>query len=92
MLAPVRGGGGEDGPWDYTGHLTGFVILYDRDSDGAYESVGHIWTAAAWRRRGIARRLLADARSRFQFRIIERPYTANGAAFVEACGQGYLPG
>jgi ribosomal protein S18 acetylase RimI-like enzyme len=87
MLAPVSGIGGEDGPWHYTGHLAGFVILYDRDRDGAYESVGHMWTAAAWRRRGIARRLLAEARSRFQFKGIEGPYTADGAAFVEACAQ-----
>ncbi|MFC6881544.1 MULTISPECIES: GNAT family N-acetyltransferase [Actinomadura] len=79
--------GGEEGPWRYTGHLAGFVILYDRDREGVYESVGHIWTAEAWQRRGIARRLLAEARSRFPIKEIEQPYTADGAAFVEACAQ-----
>jgi GNAT superfamily N-acetyltransferase len=83
MLAPVWGARG-DGPWHYTGYLIGFAILYDRDEDGAYESVGHIWTAAAWRRRGISRRLMAEARSRFQFTGIEEPYTKEGAAFMEA--------
>ena len=84
MLAPTSASGPGDGPWFYSGHLTGFVILYDRDKDGAYESVGHIWTATAWRRRGIARRLLDEARSRFQFTGIEGPYTEDGAAFVKA--------
>ena len=48
-LAPVSAAGFGDKPWHCTGHLAGFVILYDRDKDGSYESVGHIWTASAWR-------------------------------------------
>jgi GNAT superfamily N-acetyltransferase len=85
MLAPVSGTGSETGPWHYTGHLTGFVIIYDRDGDGAYESVGHMWTATTSRRKGIAQRLLAEARSRFPLRGIERPYTDDGTAFIAAC-------
>ena len=84
MLAPVRAIGGNDGPWHYTGHLTGFVILHDRDGDGDYEAVAHIWTATAWRRRGIARRLLAEARTRFTITEVEQPYTDDGAAFLDA--------
>jgi ribosomal protein S18 acetylase RimI-like enzyme len=84
MLAPTWASGGEPGPMSYSGHLAGFVIHYDRDKDGAYESVGHIWTAAAWRRRGIARSLLAEAKSRFKYTRIEGPYTKDGGALVEA--------
>jgi hypothetical protein len=36
------------------GNLVGFAILYDRDEDDQYEALGHIRTAAAARRRGIA--------------------------------------
>ena len=85
MLAPVTAvGGSSDEPWSYSGHLTGFVILYDRDEDGEYEAVSHIWTAAAWRRRGIALRLLQEAGSRFGVRNVERPYTKDGRALVRA--------
>lgn len=86
MLAPVGAivGGDDSLPWRYFGHLVGFVILYDRDEDGAYEAVGHAWTAAGWRRRGIARRLLEEARSRFQAATIEGPFTTEGAALVKA--------
>lgn len=87
MLAPTGAIGGEDGPWSFSGRLTGFVIVYDRDQDGAYEAVGHIWTAAAWRRRGIAQRLVHEARSRFPIAIVEPPYTSDGAAFLEAGSQ-----
>jgi hypothetical protein len=50
-----------------------------------YESVGHIWTATAWHRRGIARRLLTEARSRFSITTVEEPYTEKGAAFLRTC-------
>ena len=86
MLAPTSGAGG-GGDWGYSGHLVGFVILHDRDKDGEYESVAHIWTASAWRRRGIARRLLAEARSRFPIAAVEGPYTEDGAAFLRAVGE-----
>lgn len=89
MLAPVSatGSGEDDGSWFYRGHLVGFVILYDHDKDGTYEAVGHVWTAAAWRRRGIARQLLAEARSRFAFTRVLGPYTEDGASFLRAVGE-----
>ena len=87
MLAPVSGFGGQSEPWSYTGHLAGFAVLYDRDEDGEYESVGHLWSASAWRRRGIARQLLQEARSRFGARDIEGPFTDDGDAFVRACAE-----
>ncbi|OLM10621.1 hypothetical protein Ae505Ps2_0744c [Pseudonocardia sp. Ae505_Ps2] len=37
----------------FIGRLAGFVIAHDRDDDGEYETVAHIWTAASRRRRGI---------------------------------------
>ena len=89
MLAPVHAAGPVDGPMFYGGNLVGFVILYDRDGDGRHESVGHIWTARAWRRRGIAGRLLHEARARFQFTTIEGPYTAPGAAFIMAASDDH---
>lgn len=85
MLAPVSAmGGSEAETWYYGGHVVGFVILHDRDEDGEYESVAHIWTAAAWRRRGIARRLLAEARARYSITDVEGPYTEDGGAFLHA--------
>lgn len=85
MLAPTSAGGGDT--WIYGGHVVGFVILHDRDKDGVYESVAHIWTAQAWRRRGIARRLLAEAKIRFGFTDVEGPYTKDGAALLRAVGE-----
>lgn len=87
MLAPVHGFGGSDkDEWMYTGHLTGFMILHDRDEDGEYESIAHMWTASAWRRRGIARRLITEARDRFPITNVEGPYTADSNAFLHAVG------
>ncbi|UJW36916.1 GNAT family N-acetyltransferase (plasmid) [Saccharothrix sp. AJ9571] len=86
MLAPDSASGGDGpGPWFYGGRLTGFVVVYDRDEDGVYESVGHIWTATAWQRRGIARRLLTEARAQFPISTVEEPYTRAGAAFLKSC-------
>ncbi|WP_146607648.1 hypothetical protein [Spongiactinospora gelatinilytica] len=90
MLAPVSALEVKSGLWHYTGNLTGFMILYDRSREGVYDSVGHIWTAVAWQRKGIARRLLTEARSRFQVKEIEEPYTADGAAFLGACANDLL--
>jgi ribosomal protein S18 acetylase RimI-like enzyme len=86
MLAPasVFGTGSPPTSGIYSGHLVGFVILYDRDEDGSHESVGHIWTAAAWRRRGIASQLLAEAGARFGYQRVEGPYTDDGRAFLKA--------
>ncbi|PRY40506.1 GNAT family N-acetyltransferase [Umezawaea tangerina] len=85
MLAPTSASGGQDGPWFYSGRLVGFLVVYDRDEDGIYESIGHIWTAMAWQRRGIARRLLAEARSRFAITTVEEPLTSAGAALLKGC-------
>ncbi len=87
MLAPASGVSAVSEPWDCAGHLAGFMILYDRDDGGTYETIGHIWTARAWRRRGIARQLLHEARSRFGARRFEGPFSDDGAAFVEATGE-----
>lgn len=84
MLAPLSASGG-DGLWGYGGRLVSFVLIYDRDNDGAYESIGHIWTASAWHRRGLARHLLTEARARFPITNIEKPYTTDGSAFLAAC-------
>jgi len=62
------------------------VIVRDRDDDDCYETVAHVWTASAWRRRGIARRLLAEVKSRVQFTVIEQPDSDDGGAFLAACG------
>ena len=87
MLAPVAGVSSEIEPWDCAGHLAGFIVLYDSDVDGTYETIGNIWTARAWRRRGIARQLLREARSRFGARRFEGPFSDDGAAFVQATGE-----
>ncbi len=86
MLAPLSGIGGT-GEWSYFGRLTSFVILHDRDKDGSYESVAHMWTAHAWRRRGIAKRLLQEAKTRFDFRTVEGPLTEASAALLDAYPQ-----
>jgi len=88
MLAPTYSSGSPDSdePWGFSGHLVGFVIVQDRDEDGVYESVAHIWTASAWRRRGIAARLLEETRERFSWTGVEGPYTDDGAAFLRAVG------
>lgn len=83
MLAPTSASGGDD-LWFYSGHVVGFVILHDRDRDGRFESVAHVWTAGAWRRRGIARRLMDEVRSRYPVTGVEGPYTKSGAAFLRA--------
>jgi ribosomal protein S18 acetylase RimI-like enzyme len=63
----------------FTGSLIGFVIVADRDEDGAPESLAHVWVARQARRRGNAALLLAEARSRFpQLNAVEEPVTADG--------------
>jgi ribosomal protein S18 acetylase RimI-like enzyme len=83
MLAPLSAVGSSES-MPYFGHLTGFAVLYDRDEDDRHESVGHVWTAKAWRRRGIARRLLQEAAERFGADKIDGPYTQDGSALVAA--------
>jgi ribosomal protein S18 acetylase RimI-like enzyme len=79
----TEGHGGEEGNWWYNGNLVGFAILYDRNKDGHYESLGHIWTASAARRRGVATALIAYARKHFLLRTIEYPLTDDGAALFK---------
>lgn len=71
----------------WTGILTGFAILHDRDEDGNYESLAHIWTARAWRRRGVGSGLLRRARERFTVRYVEGPITEEGRLLIET----YVP-
>jgi GNAT superfamily N-acetyltransferase len=81
MLAPTdKIGGDDDTSW--SGHVVGFLVIQDRDEDDTYESIAHIWTATAWRRRGIARQLLDEAKARFAVAGVEGPYTEDGAAFL----------
>jgi ribosomal protein S18 acetylase RimI-like enzyme len=62
-----------------SGNLIGFAITYDQP-----EGVSHLWTARAWRRRGIASRLLDEARSRFGSDRLQGPFTSDGAALRRA--------
>jgi ribosomal protein S18 acetylase RimI-like enzyme len=62
-----------------SGHLIGLAITYDQP-----EGVSHVWTARAWRRRGIASRLLDEARSRFGSDRLRGPFTSDGAALRRA--------
>jgi len=62
-----------------SGNLIGFAIMYDQP-----EGVSHVWTARAWRRRGIASRLLDEARSRLGADRLQGPFTSGGAALRRA--------
>lgn len=66
----------------FYGNLVGFMVVHDRDDDGAYESIAHLWTAAAWRRRGIAEKLINAARDAFPIKSIEEPITSSGRALL----------
>lgn len=68
----------------FSGNLVGFAILYDRDHDGKYESIGHLWTAEFARRKGVARQLLERAKRDFPIERIEGPSTDAGHALIEA--------
>ena len=78
------GWGSGKNDWRYNGNIAGFVILYDRDKDGQYESLAHVWTAAAARRRGVANTLIAHAREHFPIKKVEGPLTDDGAALFKA--------
>jgi ribosomal protein S18 acetylase RimI-like enzyme len=64
-----------------SGNLIGFAIMYDPPEP---EGVSHVWTARAWRRRGIASRLLDEARSRFGSDRLQGPFTSDSAALRQA--------
>jgi len=68
----------------YICNLIGFVILQDRNKDGRYESLAHLWTAQIARRKGVASRLLAAARETFPLTTVEWPVTNNGTDFLKA--------
>jgi GNAT superfamily N-acetyltransferase len=83
-VAPYSSWGG-GGQTQWVGNLTGFVIIHDRDMDGEYESLAHLWTAREWRRRGIGANLVQHARERFPLREVEGPVTDGGRLLLEAC-------
>ncbi|WP_134765117.1 GNAT family N-acetyltransferase [Nocardioides sp. 1609] len=62
----------------WSGSLAGFAIIHDRDTDGEHESLAHLWTARAWRRRGVGATLVEEARARFPLRDVEGPITDAG--------------
>ena len=75
---------GSESAFFYHGNLVGFAILQDRDEDGRYESIAHVWTAKAARRKGVARELVAQARRDFPVRTVEAPFTKPGGALIGA--------
>lgn len=75
----------------FRGNLVGFAVFHDRDDDGAYESLAHIWTAAAWRRRGIGGRLIRAARDLMPIRSVEEPITSNGQSLLNSVARDLLP-
>jgi GNAT superfamily N-acetyltransferase len=79
---PTRSSGGDKEHF-YTSNVAGFLIVHDRDGDGEYESLAHMWTAAAARRKGVASALVAEARKRFSLKEIEKPMTDAGRATLQ---------
>lgn len=74
----------------WSGTLAAFVILHDRDVDGRYESLAHLWTAHGWRRRGVGAGLVREARRRFPLTQVEGPVTESGRLLLEACAPDLL--
>ncbi|MFJ4233835.1 hypothetical protein [Cellulosimicrobium cellulans] len=87
-VKPYRGWG-TDTQVTWTGVVTAFAILYDRDEDDSYETLGHVWTAQHWRRRGIAAELLRLARQRFPVRHVDG-LSKSGGLFLRACAPDLL--
>ncbi|GAA3514141.1 GNAT family N-acetyltransferase [Georgenia daeguensis] len=81
---------GSSGQMHLSGTLAGFAILHDRDEDGEYESLAHLWTARAWRRRGVGTSLVRQARERFPVSRVENPATEGGRLLLEACASDLL--
>jgi GNAT superfamily N-acetyltransferase len=71
---------GDEAIW--AGNLIGFIVVHDRDGDGEYESIAHMWTAGGWRGRGVATAMLQHARDQFPIRSVEAPYTEAGAGLL----------
>lgn len=70
--------------------LVGFVVVHDRDDDGDYESIAHIWTATAWRRRGVAAQLVRAARDLMPINAVEEPITGSGQALLGSVASDLL--
>lgn len=81
-LTPYYGSGTEDGPWNYRANLTGFAVLQDRDKDGKYESMAHIWVAFSSRKKGIGSQIISKLRSMGVTKI-EYPYTYLGGHLLK---------
>ena len=75
----------------FYGNLVGFMVIHDRDADGEYESIAHLWTAAAWRRRGIADQLIRTGRDSFPINTVEEPITSSGRALLGFIARDLLP-
>lgn len=73
------------GKTTWRGTLAGFAILYDRDGDGRYETLAHMWTASGWRRRGIGSSLVQTAKARFALQQADGPITDVGRLLLRAC-------
>lgn len=74
----------------FRGNLVGFVVVHDRDHDGEYESIAHMWTASAWRRRGVAEQMLRTARDLMPINAVEAPITSNGQALLGSVARDLL--
>jgi hypothetical protein len=61
----------DTGLYGWLGFLVGFAVLEDRDNDGKYERLNHIWTASTARRKGVARALVAYAREHFPVKKVD---------------------
>lgn len=71
---------GDEAIW--VGNLVGFVVVQDRDGDGEYESIAHMWTATGWRGRGVATAMVQHARDHFPIQSVEGPVTDAGAGLL----------
>jgi ribosomal protein S18 acetylase RimI-like enzyme len=80
---PTDGCGGKD-ELNYGANLAGFLVLHDRDEDGNYESLAHVWTAKAVRNKNIGKMLVTEARRRFPVRQVEWPVTKLGTALFRS--------
>lgn len=68
----------------YNGNVIGFAVLHDRDNDGEYESLAHLWTAKGIRRKGVGKRLVEEARRMYPLKHVEGPVTSDGKALLTA--------
>lgn len=68
-----------------SGLVVGFAVLQDRDGDGSYEALAHMWTAQTERRKGHAQIMLQEAK-RLGMTTAETPYTELGAATLRKFG------